>query len=120
MMSVRLVECSPATTVADAARRMVAANVGSVLVCEELRLIGVLTERDVLRLVAERRDLERETAGSHVVTDLVTVPPDATMDEAAALLNEHRIRHLPVVEGPTPVGMLSLRDFFVAGATSPV
>jgi CBS domain-containing protein len=113
-MSVQLVECSSDSTIGAAARRMVTANVGSVLVCDDHRLTGIFTERDVLRLVSERCDLEVEQVGAHVSQDLVTVPPDASLEDAATLLNEHRIRHLPVVDGATPVGMLSLRDFFVA------
>jgi CBS domain-containing protein len=113
MMSVHLVTCTPDTTVGDSCRQMRDAGVGSILACEGSRLAGLLTERDVLRLVADRRALEDELVADHMARSVVTVPPDAPAGEAAVIMNERRIRHLPVVEGDTPVGMLSLRDFFV-------
>jgi hypothetical protein len=64
MMSVHLVTCAPTDSVGDASRRMTAANVGAALVCEHERLVGLLTERDVLRLVAARLALDRSSGGS--------------------------------------------------------
>jgi CBS domain-containing protein len=113
MMSVHLVTCSPGDTVADACRRMTAANVGSVLVCEETELVGIFTERDVLRLVAAGRPPEEERVQAHMSPAIVGVPPDAPASEVAALMNDRRIRHMPVLDGGTPVGIVSLRDFFV-------
>jgi CBS domain-containing protein len=113
MMSVNLVTCAPSATVADACRRMCNANVGSVLVCEDTELQGILTERDVLRLVADGREPEREVVADHMSRTIFGVPPDAPASDVAALMNERRVRHLPVLDGGTPVGIVSLRDFFV-------
>jgi CBS domain-containing protein len=113
IMSVRLVSCSPAETAGDAARRMVGAGVGSVVVCEASRLVGIFTERDVLRLAAERRDLDATAVGDVMGRDLTVVAADAPVGEVASLMNQRKVRHLPVVEGGMPVGMVSLRDFFV-------
>jgi CBS domain-containing protein len=112
MMSVRLVTCEPGVSVADASRQMIAANVGSILVCSDQRLVGVLTERDVLRLVAGRRDCEEEPVAAHMTRDVATVAADAPAVVVAELMNRQRIRHLPIVDGATPIGIVSLRDFF--------
>jgi CBS domain-containing protein len=112
MMSVRLVTCEPGMSVADAAREMTAGNVGAALVCDDSRLVGIFSERDVLRLVAERYPVEAERVADHMVREVATIEPDADAADAAAVMNQMRVRHLPVVEGDTPVGMLSLRDFF--------
>jgi CBS domain-containing protein len=113
MMSVHLVTCSPSDTVADACRRMCHANVGSVLACEGTELQGILTERDVLRLVADGRPPEKEVVADHMSRTIFGVAPDAPASEVAELMNERRIRHMPVLDGGTPVGIVSLRDFFV-------
>jgi CBS domain-containing protein len=113
IMSVRLVSCAPDETVGDSARRMVAAGVGSVVVCDATGLVGILTERDVLRLVAERRDFDATLVDEVMARDVAVVSPDAPVGEVASLMNQRRVRHLPVVEGGMPVGIVSLRDFFV-------
>jgi CBS domain-containing protein len=113
MMSVRLVTCTADASVGDACRRMNEGGVGSVLVCEDGRLVGMFTERDVLRLVAHRQPPETVSVREFMTTELVTVAPDAEAADVAELMNLRRIRHLPIVEGDTPVGIVSLRDFFV-------
>jgi CBS domain-containing protein len=112
MMSVNLVTCSPDQTVGDAARQMDARNVGSVLVVSGGVMTGIFTERDLVRLVANGTSLQEARVGDHAAGDVATVPPDTEAADAAALMNRLRIRHLPVADGATPLGMVSLRDFF--------
>ena len=113
MMSVNLVTCGPDATVRDAARKLTEQRVGSLLVIHGGALAGIFTERDLVRLVAEGARLDDALVGDHATHDVATVPPDTPVDDAAAMMNRLRIRHLPVADGVTPVGMLSLRDFFV-------
>jgi CBS domain-containing protein len=113
MMSVRLVTCAPTRTIAEAARLMVDTRVGSVLVCDGARLAGILTERDVMRLVADRLPVDVEVVGDHMTRSFTAVPPDARAEDVAELMRAKHIRHMPIVDGDTPVGMVSLRDFFV-------
>jgi len=113
MMSVNLVTCGPDATVREAARMLTEQRVGSLLVIEHGALAGIFTERDLVRLVAEGARLDDALVGDHATHDVATVPPDTPVDDAAAMMNRLRIRHLPVADGVTPVGMLSLRDFFV-------
>src|SRR5262245_4846903 len=113
MMSVQLVTCPADASVGDACRRMRDGRVCSVLVCEAGRPGGSVTERDVVQHEADREAPESVPVRAHIATELITVPPDAPAADVAELMNAHRIRHLPIVEGGTPVGIVSLRDFFV-------
>ncbi|MGH8984239.1 MAG: CBS domain-containing protein, partial [Acidimicrobiia bacterium] len=97
-MSTRLVHVEPETTVRVAVRRMAEAGVGSVAVCEGARLVGIFTERDVLRLTGETADLDRVLVAEAMTRDVVTVSADADIIAAARLMGERGIRHLPVVE----------------------
>jgi CBS domain-containing protein len=99
-------------TVLDAIKRMVEANVGSLLVFEEGKLAGIVTERDYLRRVTlEGRD-EKETPVREIMTaPLVYVTPDTSIDECMAVMTERRIRHLPVLtDGRDVAGIVSIGD----------
>ena len=96
------------TSLVDAADRMHGRRVGAVVVLEGKRLVGILTERDVLRAVATG-----QVAGS--VGDAMTASPDTieadeSSGQAAALMIHGGFRHLPVVDGDDLVGMVSIRD----------
>ena len=112
MMSINLLTCRPGDTVRAVARQMHARNVGSVLVVEDGVMTGIFTERDLVRLVASGAPLHAARVGDHAAGDVATVPPDTDAADAAALMNRLRIRHLPITDGATLVGMVSLRDFF--------
>ena len=101
----------PAQTVFEAARFMVDRNVGAVPVLEETALVGIFSERDIMRrVVTEGRDPLTTRISDVMSTDLRTVEPSATSEEAMCLMQTHGVRHLPVCEGRTLVGFLSLRD----------
>ena len=110
VMTTRLVQAAPGEQVREAVRRMSEAGVGSVAVCEGSRLVGILTERDVLRLVAEGEDLDRVPVGDAMTTPVLTASPDADILAVASLMGERRVRHLPVVEGENLLGMIGIRD----------
>ena len=102
---------APTDSLADAAQTMKQEDVGSLPVVEDDRLIGILTDRDiVLRAVAERVDPQSINVGDAASRDLVTVEPEQDLDEALALMAGHRIRRLPVVEDGRLVGMLAQAD----------
>jgi CBS domain-containing protein len=98
----------PATTLVDAARRMHERRVGAVVVQEGDRLVGIVTERDILRAVATG------AIGGSVADAMThgpdTIGPDESAGQAAALMIHGGFRHLPVVDGNDVVGMLSIRD----------
>ncbi|KAA3610786.1 MAG: CBS domain-containing protein [Planctomycetota bacterium] len=106
------VQVSPEATVRDAAKAMAAGNVGCVGVMDGERLIGLFTERDILKRVLLQDKRTDETQVSEVMTtEIITGTPEQSAREGAALLEQHHIRHLPVVgPGQTLVGILSIRD----------
>jgi CBS domain-containing protein len=99
------------STVLDAVRRMVDANVGSLLVTEGGSVVGIVTERDYLRRAALNEHADDETAVKDIMTaPLVVATPDTPIDECMALMTERRIRHVPVVDGGDVIGLVSIGD----------
>ncbi len=110
-MSHRVVTIEPEATVAQAASKMRENEVDALIVVEDNKPIGIITERDlVYRVLAEQRDLS--TKVREVMTKgLITIKTHTTLGEAARLMLDHGIRHLPVTdEEGNLVGMLSMRD----------
>lgn len=101
----------PETTVAEAARYMTDRNVGAVCVLDGDRLVGVLSERDMMkRVIAPQRD-PTQTRVSEVMTPKpVVVEVNQTHSHCLQVMQKAGIRHLPVVDGDKLVGLLSLRD----------
>jgi CBS domain-containing protein len=98
-------------TVFEAASYMVDRNVGAVPVLDSTTLVGIFSERDIMRrVVTEGRDPLTTRIADVMSTDLRIVEPGATSEEAMCLMQTHGVRHLPVCEGRTLVGFLSLRD----------
>jgi CBS domain-containing protein len=98
-------------TVFEAMRQMVEANVGSLLVSDGGRHVGIVTERDYLRRIAlERRDDETTAVREVMSSPLVVVTPDTSIDECMAVMTDRRIRHVPVVDEGIVVGIVSIGD----------
>ena len=101
---------APEDTLGHSAERMVERGAGSAVVTDYGRLIGILTERDVLRAVAGRVHSSEATVREWMTPDPVTVSQDTTAEEAAQIMLEKDFRHLPVVEGERAIGVVSIRD----------
>ena len=107
----------PDDTLQQAAGKMREQQTGSLLVLDGQELVGIVTERDVLKAVATATPLD--TPVSEVMSkDLITVEPGTSLREAARIMTERWIRHLPVLEGGRLVGIVSQRDLagVLAGA----
>jgi CBS domain-containing protein len=101
----------PNQTVFEAASYMVNCNVGAVPVLDDTKLVGIFSERDIMRrVVTEGRDPLTTHISDVMSTDIRTVAPGASADDAMCIMQSHAVRHLPVCEGATLVGFLSLRD----------
>jgi len=98
------------TPVADVARSMIRGRFGSAVVMDGSWLIGIFTERDVLRAAASGDDLTTSAVSEWMTSDPVTANPSMDVDEAAEIMMSQGFRHLPVVEGTTVAGIVSLRD----------
>jgi CBS domain-containing protein len=110
VMAFRVVKVSPEDPVRVAIARMLEENVGSVAVCDGERLAGIFTERDVLRLTSEGPNFDEVRVGDVMTTQLVTLSPNDDILDAARLMGERKIRHLPVLEGENLLGMVGIRE----------
>ena len=110
LMNGPVLSVTPMSTATEAAQLMRDHDTGDVVVTDEGRLTGILTDRDVaVRLVAQ--GLDGDTPVSEIYTDSpVTIEPDASLEDAAQLMRERAIRRLPVCENDDVVGFVSLGD----------
>jgi CBS domain-containing protein len=110
VMSTRAITVAPHETARLAILRMLEENIGAVAVCEGPRLIGIFTERDVLRLAGEAADLDAVRVGDVMTRTVVTISPDDDIRAAAELMGAQKIRHVPVVQDGNLLGMIGIRD----------
>jgi CBS domain-containing protein len=108
----------PDDTIAEAARKMWDQQTGSLLVMDGEDLVGIITERDVLKAAATGAPMDVTRISQVMSKDLVTVGPGTSLREAAKVMADRWIRHLPVLDGGRLVGILSQRDLagVLAGA----
>ena len=108
-MSRDLLTVERGETITQVAQRMVERNLGAVVVLDGDRLVGIMTERDLMRAVARGLHVEALVA-EYMSPDPETIEPDDSTQHAAVLMIHGGFRHLPVVEHDTVVGILSIRD----------
>ena len=108
-MSRDVLTVEPAELITQVAQRMVERNLGAVLVVDGERLVGIMTERDIMRAVARGLHAQAVVA-DHMSSDPETIEPDDSTQHAAVLMIHGGFRHLPVVERDDVVGVLSIRD----------
>jgi CBS domain-containing protein len=104
----------PEASVADASEALVADGVGSLGVISDRRLVGIITERDVVRSIADGADPETEVVSDWMSDAPDTFSPDVDVEEAAAWLLEVGYRHMPVMEEGELLGIVSIRDILWA------
>ena len=112
------IEVAPEDTLGEVAERMTLQNVGAVAVKDSGRLIGILTERDLLKAMAARVHSSEARVRQWMTGDPVTASADTDVDEAARVMLEHGFRHLPVLDdNGRVVGIVSLRRVVSAAQT---
>lgn len=95
----------------EALRKLAEHDIGALLVMEGDRLLGVFSERDYARKLVLLGRFSKDTRVEEVMTcEVVTVPPETSLEEAMRLMTEHRMRHLPVLEEGKVVGVVSIGD----------
>jgi|1185.fasta_scaffold217976_2 CBS domain-containing protein len=109
LMATDVLAVSPDTTIADAARRMVAREAGAAVVMQDGGLVGVISERDLMAAIPDACGPETPVS-DRMSRDVMTASPTASVPEAMAMMIEGRFRHLPVVEAGRVLGMVSMRD----------
>lgn len=117
MVGGRAEVCGPETTLQDVADAMLVAKVGSVGVVEGRKLIGIITERDVLTAAAEGADPVEEVVRDWMTADPDVFSPDVQVREAAEWLLETGYRHMPIMEGGELLGIISIKDILWAMAS---
>ena len=108
------VAVAPEDTLGEVAQKMVEARTGSVAVLDYGRLVGILTERDMLKAMAGRVHTSDARVREWMTGEPVTAAPSMSVEEAAQTMLDHGFRHLPVVEGEAVIGTVSLRRVVAA------
>ena len=110
LMTREVVTVAPEDTLGEAAAKMTEKGIGAVVVSDFGRIIGILSERDIMRAVAGRTHSSEARVREWMTSDPITATPDTSIEEAGRTMLENGFRHLPVVEGERAIGMLSIRD----------
>lgn len=119
-MSTVVLTIGPAHTLRQAAALMSARRVGAAVVLDpDAGGLGILTERDILDAVGAGMSPDEEPAHAHTTTDVVFAAPRWTLEEAAAAMVRGGFRHLIVLDGPAPVGVVSVRDILRVWTAAP-
>lgn len=104
-------QVAPSVTVFEALQLLAQYEVGAILVMDQGKLIGVVSERDYSRKVALQGRNSKETLVADIMTrEVITVTPQTRTRDCMALMSQKKIRHLPVVDGQQVLGMISIRD----------
>ncbi|RAJ71456.1 CBS domain protein [Streptomyces sp. Amel2xB2] len=110
-MTTVVLTIGPAHTLRQAAALMSARRVGAAVVFDpDTSGLGILTERDILNSLGAGQDPDRETAQSHTTTDVVFATEEWTLQQASAAMTHGGFRHLIVLDGQEPIGVVSVRD----------
>ncbi len=116
VMSTDLLLAVPEETLGEAAEKMRAHGVGAVLVMDAGRLLGILTERDLLNAVASRIDPSEAQVREWMTERPITASREMPIPQAANIMVTRRVRHLPIVDGERTIGIVSLHDVVRATA----
>ena len=110
VMNTSVLTVDPMSSIGEAAEKMMDAGVGAVVVMEDMvRIVGIVTERDILRAVAQRARAAEARVRQWMTESVVTIEPETPVKEAAKMMFENNFRHLPVVKDGRLMGMASLR-----------
>ncbi len=101
----------PDKTLQDVVDMLVERNCGSLLVCEGERMVGIITERDILRACNELNEpLNSIPVAVRMTRNVVTCSPEEDLDNVMGLMTEHRVRHMPLIDDGRLVGLISIGD----------
>src|SRR3954454_8678341 len=120
LMTPDVLTATPSETIADVSARMGERKVGSIVVVDDARPVGILTERDMIKIAASGTDTSIAKVSEWMTENPDTVDPEVDVDDAFHRLTEHGYRHMPVVDSGKLVGIVSLRDLVRIAQIRPV
>lgn len=107
----RVAICAPADKLSAVVQRLAEENIGSLVVCERGRMVGIITERDILRAAAAHLDdLARLSVAEWMTPDPISGTADLEVTDVMGIMTDRRIRHLPVLENGALIGLVSIGD----------
>ena len=110
LMNTDVLAVDPTASIGEAAEKMIEGGVGAVVVMEDgVRLTGIITERDLLRAVAQRARAAEARVRQWMTESVITIEPDTPIEDAAEMMFERNFRHLPVSRDGRLLGIVSLR-----------
>jgi CBS domain-containing protein len=110
VMTTNVLTVAPEDTIGEAAQKMTEEGVGAVVVSDFGRMIGIFTERDLMRAVAGRVHSSEARVREWMTPDPITLTEEASVEEAGQTMIERGFRHIPVVAGERAIGIVSIRD----------
>jgi len=114
VMKREVIAINPDISIREASKVMSQHNIGSLLVLDDEKLVGILTERDVLNLVARGENLDEVKVKDVMSRDVITIESDKKIEDAVDLMLKHKIKKLPVMESGKIVGIITTSDIIVA------
>ena len=110
-----VVTISPTATLADVVQTLARNHCGALVVCDDSSMVGIISERDILRfLAATNTALEKTPVQSCMTSEVITGAPDDDVNEVMGLMTTSRIRHLPIIEAGKLAGIISIGDIVKA------
>jgi CBS domain-containing protein len=113
IMNKDVVAVEPEITVKEAAKIMSKFHIGSLVILKNKKIVGIITERDILDSVAQGKDAELTTVEEIMTKNVVTIAPDKNIEDAVNLMAEHKIKKLPVVDVDKLVGIVTASDIII-------
>jgi CBS domain-containing protein len=110
LMTEDVLTVAPEDTLGEAAAKMTERGIGAVIVSDFGRMIGILSERDIMRAVADRIHSSEARVREWMTADPITATADTSVEDAGRTMLEHGFRHLPVVQDERAIGIVSIRD----------
>jgi len=113
VMNRNVITASEDINLKDAAKKMYNNKIGSLVVVRKNKLVGIITQTDVIKAISEDREIETTLVADIMNKNVITVEPSKTIEEAVNLMTEHKIKKLPVVDGGKLVGIITASDIIV-------
>lgn len=110
VMNRKVITAKPDITLREAAAVMSKLHIGSLVILKNDSIIGIITSTDILKAVAEGKNVDITIAEEVMSKPVITIPPDKTIEDAVNLMLEHKIKKLPVVEGEKLIGIITASD----------